>query len=254
MNEEEPVDGFGAVEAQRRKFEVEGKAPERDVQGPIAQLLYKRVVIFHRISESENLSKLIVTYLVAGLALTTFFGACLGMFAGGMQILASAVKLPLLLYGTGAVCLPALFTFNVLLGSRLSFGQTLAVLATATFLLAAVLASLAPIVFFFVISTTSKGFVILLCVACLTVAGVFGIMHLWKAMGYLTVRAGQAYDSKIIKTWTLIYAFVGTQLSWLLRPFVGDPGEFAFIRNVGGNFYTGLLKIVMELFTGGSGG
>ncbi|MEM0896538.1 MAG: hypothetical protein AAGJ79_06595 [Verrucomicrobiota bacterium] len=254
MSEEETNEEAPSFQTQRQIFEVEGKAPERDVQGPLAQLLYNRVVVFHRISESENLPGLIGTFLVAGLLLTAFFGGCLGMFAGGLQIFSSAVKVPLLLYGAGAVCLPALFTFNVLLGSRLSFGQTVAVLVMATFLLAAVLASLAPIVLFFVISTTSKSFVILLCVVCLSVAGVFGVLLLWKAMGYLTVRAGQFYDSKIIKTWTLIYAFVGTQLSWLLRPFVGDPGEFAFIRNVGGNFYTGLARIVMELFTGGSGG
>ena len=101
---------------------------------------------------------------------------------------------------------------------------------------------------FFVISTNEKNFVILLCVACLSVAGIFGVVLLWKAMGYLTVRAGQVYDSTIIKTWTVIYVFVGTQLSWLLRPFVGDPGNFAFVRQVGGNFYTGLARIIMDLF------
>lgn len=249
-NREDSVHHPPTVEEQRERFGVEGEAPEREVSGPLAQLLYDRTVIFQRISEGENLRSLMVTFLGAGAVLTMLFGACLGGFAGGWQIVASAIKIPLLIFGTGLVCLPALFTFNVLLGSRLSFSQILAVLSIATFLLAAVLASLAPIVLFFVISTREKGFVILLCVACLSVAGIFGVMLLWKAMGYLTVRAGQVYDAKIIKTWTLIYVFVGTQLSWLLRPFVGDSGEFSLFRTVGGNFYTGIIRIVVDVFSG----
>ena len=29
----------------------------------------------------------------------------------------------------------------------------------------------------------------------------------------------------MLRAWIVIYAFVGIQLGWSLRPFVGDPGQ-----------------------------
>jgi len=67
-------------------------------------------------------------------------------------------------------------------------------------------------------------------------------------MGYLTVRSGNEYNSKIVRAWTLIYIFVGTQLAWILRPFIGDPGSFAWFRHIGGNFYSGTIRIILDVF------
>jgi hypothetical protein len=39
--------------------------------------------------------------------------------------------------------------------------------------------------------------------------------------------------------WICLYAFVGSQMAWTLRPFIGDPNYgFELIRQTGGNFYT----------------
>jgi hypothetical protein len=76
--------------------------------------------------------------------------------------LLSVIVSALLLWGSLGICLPALFTFNVLLGSKLSFKQTTAVLAMATYLISTVLASLAPILLFFFICTEVKPFAILI--------------------------------------------------------------------------------------------
>jgi hypothetical protein len=38
-------------------------------------------------------------------------------------------------------------------------------------------------------------------------------------------------------------------MSWILRPFVGDPGTgFAIFRQFGGNFYADVLKSLAKLF------
>src|SRR5690606_1023638 len=174
-----------------------------------------------------------------------------GFFTLNLQIISGAIKVPLLLWGTVFICLPALFTFNVLLGSKLSLKQTAAVLAMSAYLIATVLVSLAPIVLFFIICSSVNSFVILLTVIAFAIAGVFGVTLLWRAMSYLTERAGFEYDPKIIRVWTLIYMFVGTQFAWPLRPFIGDPGDFAWVREVSGNFYTGLFGIITDLFTRG---
>jgi hypothetical protein len=119
----------------------------------------------------------------------------------------------------------------------------------STYLMSIVAASLSPIVLFFTISSHEKSFVVLLCVVSCGVAGLFGVSLLWNAMGYLTVRSGNPYNSNIVRAWTLIYIFVGTQLAWILRPFVGDPGHFALFRHLGGNFYSGTFRIITDFLT-----
>jgi len=234
------------------RFRVDEKIDENKVEGRShgALLLYYREAVFDKIHRADDLPGMIRHYLLYSLLFGAIFGLSLGCHALGWQLLSSAVKIPVLLWGTLLICLPALFTFNVLLGSKLSIQQTAAVLAMSTYLLTAILVSLAPIMMFFIISTQEKEFVILLTVLSCGLAGVFGVLLLWQAMGYLTVRAGYPYDAKIIKAWTLIYVFVGTQAAWLLRPFVGDQDHFAVFRQIGGNFYNGLFHIIEEMIKG----
>ena len=212
-------------------------------------LLYYREAVFDKIHRNEGLDEIILYYASRSLAFAAAFGALLGFYTLNLQIISSAIKIPLLLWGTLGICLPALFTFNVLLGSKLSLKQTTAVLSMSTYLMSIVAASLSPIVLFFTISSHEKPFVVLLCVLSCGIDGLFGVSLLWNAMGYLTVRSGNDYNSNIVRAWTLIYIFVGTQLAWILRPFIGDHGQFALFRHLGGNFYSGTYRIVMDFLT-----
>ena len=67
-------------------------------------------------------------------------------------------------------------------------------------------------------------------------------------MRYLADKAGQKVKADIIKAWSLIYMFVGTQMAWLLRPFVGEKGTFALVREIEGNFYVAVFHSFMDLF------
>jgi len=48
------------------------------------------------------------------------------------------------------------------------------------------------------------------------------------------------------RLWVFLYAFVGIQMGWVLRPFIGDPGQRpTFLRSESwGNAYV----IVMDTF------
>jgi hypothetical protein len=210
-------------------------------------LLYQRGEIFEKIHQSTNLERMISYFLLWSVLFSAAFGAVLGVFSYDLQIFAGAIKSPFLLWGTLGICLPALFTFNVLLGSKLSFKQTTAVLAMTTYLIATVLVSLCPIVLFFIICGSSESFIILLTVISMTISGTFGVSLLWQAMMYLTKRVGSTYNHAIIKSWTIIYMFVGTQFAWVIRPWVGTHGQFAWLRELGGNFYSGLLQVVSSI-------
>lgn len=211
-------------------------------------LLNQRESLFDLIADDQKTGELIRYFLQKTIVYSAVYGAALGFFALNWQILLSAVKTPLLLLGALGICLPALFTFNILLGSKLSFRQTTALLLMATYIIAAILISLAPILLFFIFSSEGKAFVVLLNVGFFAVAGAFGVKLLWMGMGYLTRKAGGEPNAAILRLWSLIYMFVGTQLAWMLRPFVGQPEEVVLFRRLGGNFYQALYHIFLSLF------
>lgn len=77
------------------------------------------------------------------------YGAVMGAFGGiGLdrleQILYSALKVPLLLLATFAICLPSFFLLNTLLAVRRDFAEVLRALTASQASLAVVLAALAP--------------------------------------------------------------------------------------------------------------
>lgn len=209
-------------------------------------LLNSRNALFEIISRTENLDQLMKYFLVRFIVFAGIYGVCLGGYSLNLQIVASAIKMPLLLLGTMGICLPALFTFNMLLGSKLNMRQTVSLLLVSNYLLAFILASLSPILVFFAIATPDKHFISLLNLTFCALSGVFFLMFLWSGMRYLTRRAGVAYNPHIIQIWSLIYMFVGTQFSWLLRPFIGDRGAFALFRDIEGNFYVAVVRIIVN--------
>lgn len=53
----------------------------------------------------------------------------------------------------------------------------------------------------------------------------------------------------LLYIWIVVFGFVGTQLAWTLRPFVGSPGEpFEIFRHIEGNFYVNVIQTIGHLF------
>jgi hypothetical protein len=52
----------------------------------------------------------------------------------------------------------------------------------------------------------------------------------------------------IMRAWALLFAFVGVQLAWNLRPFLGDKNQpFRVFGDYQGNFYTAILYAAKQL-------
>jgi hypothetical protein len=123
------------------------------------------------------------------LALGMVYGACLGVFAithhgsAGMgQFIADIVKVPLLFILTLVVTFPSLYVFTTLVGSRLHFGALLRLMISSMAVMLTVLASLGPIVAFFILSTSTYPFVVLLNVLICAVAGLLGLIFLMRTL------------------------------------------------------------------------
>jgi hypothetical protein len=149
-----------------------------------------------------------------------------------------------------------------------------------------VLAAFGPIVAFFSVTSTSYPFILLLNVAIFIAAGGFGIDFLWRTMVKLTMRpvpqqpviqratdrsegaepvrmqvpeeveisAPDVPDRRVntvFRLWLLAFALVGTQMSWVLRPFIGSPERaFAWFRPREASFFEAVAMAVRALLGG----
>jgi hypothetical protein len=63
-------------------------------------------------------------------------------------------------------------------------------------------------------------------------------------------RAQPDPAKRIFGIWTFIYAVVGAQMGWILRPFIGSPDmQFQFFRARESNFFRAVISTIGRLFT-----
>lgn len=72
--------------------------------------------------------------------------------------------------------------------------------------------------------------------------------------GALDRLAGQVSSANVrtvFKIWVVVFALVGAQMGWVLRPFIGDPTmEFTFFRERESNFFHDVFRKIGELMDG----
>jgi len=187
------------------------------------------------------------------IGLAAFYGLVMGSYqlgaAGGWkQALASAIKVPCLFMLTLLICLPALYVASALLGSSLNLRQLLGILMAGFLVTTMLLVAFAPITAFFMLSARHYAFIKLLNVLFFAIATGTGVGIIIGAVKTIGDQSAAQYRV-LLRFWFLIYAFVGTQMAWILRPFVGDPRlGFSVFRHLEGNFYADVLKSLGRLF------
>jgi hypothetical protein len=224
--------------------------------------------------------------IVLALGLGATYGFFMGWYAvvlhwgsgrpdGYFQLLAGAIKLPALFLCTLVVTFPSLYVFSALAGVELDLVATLRLLVSGIVVNLAVAASLGTILAFFTLSTTSYPFMVVLNALLLGVAGVMGLGYLRRTLAQLAVTRparespvhsatenaatpekaaasiGFAHGAlPVFRVWMFIYALVGMQMGWLLRPFIGRPElAFTLFRARSGNFFLGILDNLGRMFS-----
>lgn len=213
-------------------------------------LLRDRASFLEEIRSGLKLETKSTALLLCSSIFFAVYGGIIGSSHSWMQALSSAVKLPALYLITLIICFPTLYFFNILFGSRKTFGQHFAMLLTAVSVISVLLFSFAPITLFFLISTQNYQFFKLLNVAIFAITGFIGIKFLYQGMGMLSKEdeEGQKTRMSVLRFWLILYAFVGTQLAWTLRPFFGSPNTpFELFREMQGNFYLDIFKAFGEI-------
>ena len=218
----------------------------------IETILRNRHQFFAEIKQGVKLGQKMKAMLIANLIFLALYGAVMGSSHSVWQALSSAAKLPLLFLATLVICSPTLYFFNLLFGSNQSPGQQIALVLTAVTVTAVLLLSFSPIVLFFLLTTSHYQFFKLLNVVAFAIAGAVGVVFLVYGMRLMsdasTGTEGTRARQYVVYLWILVYAFVGSQMAWTLRPFIGAPGmQFELFRQLGGNFYTNILSSLGEI-------
>ena len=205
---------------------------------------------------AKGVARPAVQHLALLVVFGMFYGAVMGSFGGvggerALQPLYSAAKVPLLLLVTFALSLPSFFILNTLLGVRDDFPTVLRALAATQAALTIVLASLAPMTAFWYASSgdyrQALSFNALMFGAS-SVAAQF-LLRGW----YRPLIARNPRHRTLLRAWLVIYAFVGIQTAWVLRPFVGHPDGLTRFFRYGaawGNAYEHVARTLWQAVGG----
>ena len=183
------------------------------------------------------------------------YGAVMGSFGGVFgerfwQVAFSAVKVPLLLAGTFALSLPSFFIVNTLFGLRSDFLYSLRALVATQAGLTIVLASFAPFTILWYASSSNYRGAILFNTLMFGSASVTAQWLLRRFYEPL-IRRDRRHRT-LLRVWLAIYAFVGIQMGWVLRPFIGSPDLTPqFLRqDAWGNAYVQLANTIWSFISG----
>jgi len=187
------------------------------------------------------------------LAFGIFYGAVMGAFSGLApgrlhQLLYSGVKVPVLLLLTFALCLPSFFVLNSVLGLREDLAETLKAVVATQACVTIVLGCLAPVTALWYASCGDYSLAVFFNGVMFAVASFTAQVVMVRYYRPLIRR--ERRHAVMIVLWLCLYVFVGIQMGWVLRPFIGDPAvPVAFFRSdAWGNAYVVIGRLTAHFF------
>ncbi|MFN0059999.1 MAG: hypothetical protein ACKVX7_16190 [Planctomycetota bacterium] len=160
----------------------------------------------------------------------------------------SAIKVPLLIFATSLVCLPGFFVFNTVAGLRTEFSASLRAILAGQAALAAALAALGPLTRVIYSSGVAYQSALLVNAGMFAAATLVG--HRVMMRHYAPLIGRDARHRLMVWLWVTLYAFVGIQMGWMLRPFIGAPNvPVTFFREEKfTNAYVFVTKLIVHQF------
>jgi len=200
---------------------------------------------------------ILIIVLGAGL-----FGAAMGSWRAPEQALLVALKFPLIILLTtlGNALLNAMLA--PLLGLQAPLRALLAAVLLSFVIAASILASFSPLVFFLVwncpamsqgsaASDLTYSLILLLHVGAIALAGVMANLRLAQLLRQLS--GSKVIARRILFAWLAANLFLGSQVSWILRPFIGSPAlpiQFVRPNAFQGNFYEAVFHSLQRVAAG----
>ena len=204
-------------------------------------------------------SRRIVFHVAITVTGAGLYGAAMGWWRDPMQALFVAIKFPLVILLTtlGNALLNAMLA--PLLGLNISFRQSLLAVLMSFAITAAILGAFSPLVAFMVWnappmtpdvkSTPAYALIKLTHVVVIAFAGIAGNVRLFQLL--TQVGGSKTVARRVLFAWLAVNLFLGSQLTWIARPFIGTPQlPVQFLRDTAfqSNFYEDVFRTVQNVF------
>ncbi|MEO7723869.1 MAG: hypothetical protein ABIU29_04155 [Chthoniobacterales bacterium] len=185
------------------------------------------------------------------------YGFTVGLWRAPLQSLYTAIKFPLLIFLTcgGNALLNGMLA--QLLGSGLTFRQTSLAILMSFALTSLILGALAPVSLFVLYNTpplrssatlVGHSLTLLTHVFFIACAGIMANHRLYRWLEKMS--ASRRTARTVLLCWLGGNFLLGSQLAWILRPFIGSPGlalEFLRPDPLRGNFYEAVGRAFRHL-------
>ncbi len=164
------------------------------------------------------------------------------------QMIYSGIKVPLLIAVTLIISIPSFFVINTLLGLRADFRDSIRAIISAQAGLTIILSSLLPLTLFVYVALADGP--ISYSSAVMFNAAMFGLASISAQLllrGYYEPLVRKDVRHRwMIRFWIIVYAFVGIQAAYVMRPFIGNPLQPAtfFRRESLENAYVKILELI----------
>lgn len=188
---------------------------------------------------------------------SSVYGLSVGIWRAPLQGVYVAMKFPLLIImvTVGNALINGMFA--KVLGAKLTFRDSFIAVLMSFTIASVILASFSPIMICLIWnsppvtdpnSTVAHHGILLFNVVAIAFAGVVSNLHLYKLVLHLTESKRES--KRIIFSWLAVNLLLGSQLSWIMRPFIGGPkGAVEFLRDnaLVGNFFEAVFHTAKDL-------
>ena len=185
------------------------------------------------------------------------YGFTMGLWQGWTMASYVAIKFPLVIFATLLINGIINGMLAMALGSGIGFRQSLQFLLAGFALMSIILLSLSPVALFIVFHAPEPtdpearqwhSIILLSHTLMIAYAGI--VSHrslLGQVRDFATTPT---HGTRTFVAWLAGNLFVGAQVSWIMRPFIGSPGldvEFFRADAFHGNFYETTFRALMNL-------
>jgi len=179
-----------------------------------AMLRQPRRVMFQL--RQPGAGRLISGMLFVVLLCSLVYGLVVGSFSMGAQLWAAPAKIAGGLLLSAIICLPSLYIFTCLSGSRARLAEICGLVSGLLLLMTVLLIGFAPVAWLFSQSTQSIVWMGALHLVFWFIATCFGLRFLVTGFSH-----SQAQTTAGLMTWIVIFLLVTLQMTAALRPIIG---------------------------------
>ena len=189
------------------------------------------------------------------------YGAAMGFWRAPLQALFVAIKFPLIILLTTIANALLNAMLAPLLGLNIGLRQSFLAILVSFTIASAILGAFSPLLAFVIWNApplaagaqqwrATYNSILLLQVIVIAFAGVAANLRLVQLLRRLSRNPAIAH--RVLFAWLAGNFFFGSQLTWILRPFIGSPGlpvEFVRHEAFHGNFYETVFQSLIYLIT-----